>query len=150
MRVTACLSLTAILLVACAKAETPPADTAAMAPAAPAALTEADIAGTWTGTATPEGSDSVMAHWTQVCGGGTCTGTSQESKDTVMSTYTLSADSSIGVSSPYTDPTLKVKVVDHWVARASNGQVTGTGAFHLADKPDSVVMRYRFQGTRQP
>ena len=135
---------------ACAKGEEAPADSAAMA-AAPAALTEADIAGTWTGTAMMEGSDSVFAHWTQICANGTCRGTSTETpKDTVLSTYVLAADSSAGTSTPQAQPGITGMVIDHWVARVNGNQVNGTGRFALADKPDSVVMRYRFSGTKAP
>jgi hypothetical protein len=135
---------------ACAKGEEAPADSAAMA-AAPAALTEAEIAGTWTGTAMLEGSDSVFAHWTQVCANGTCRGTSTETpKDTIVSTYVLAADSSVGTSAPQSQPGVTGMVVDHWVVRVSGTQASGTGMMTLADKPDSVVMRYRFTGTKTP
>ena len=135
-------------LIACGGAETPPADSAA---AAPAALTEADVAGTWTGTAILEGTDSIVAHWTQVCAGGTCRGTSQEDPDTVVSTYVLEADSSRGVSQPFENTTMPgVMLIDNWVARVSGNQVTGTGRFTLAAKPDSVVMRYRIVGSKAP
>jgi hypothetical protein len=139
------------LLIACAKSDTAQTDSAAMAPAMAAALTDADVAGTWTGTSMPAGSDSVVAHWTQVCGGGTCRGTSQESKDTVVSSYTLSGDSAVGVSQPYTDPAIPgVKVIDNWVVRIQGTMASGTGSMALASKPDSVVFRYRFEGTRAP
>lgn len=136
-------------LVACAGAETPPADSAAMA-AAPAALTDADVAGTWTGTATPEGSDSVIATWTQICAAGTCRFTAAESpKDTVPSTYVIAADSVVGTSSTYPDPSAGGRMIfDVWVARIAGNQITGTGVAKLADKPDSVVQRFRFTGTK--
>lgn len=135
-------------IIACGGAETPPADSAAMA-AAPAALTDADVSGTWTGTAMMEGTDSVFSHWTQVCGAGSCTGTNQESPDTVRSTYVLDADSSMGVTQPFADPTMGgIMVTDNWVARISGNQVTGTGMIKLADRPDSVVARYRFSGSK--
>lgn len=137
-------------IIACAKSETPPADSAAAA-VAPAALTDADVSGTWTGTAMMEGTDSIIAHWTQVCGSGTCRGTSQENPDTVVATYTLAADSSIGTSQPFTGKQMPgVQLIDTWVARISGNQVTGTGKFTLAAKPDSVVTRYRFVGTKAP
>ena len=135
-------------IIACGGAETPPADSAAMAPAA---LTDADVTGTWTGTAMMEGTDSVLSHWTQVCAAGTCRGTNQESPDTVVSTYVLEADSSRGVTQPFADKTMGgIMVTDHWVARISGNQVTGTGMFKLADRPDSVLVRYRFTGTKAP
>lgn len=148
MRRVASLFVFSILVLACAKTETAQSDTTAMA-MAPATLTDADFAGTWKGNAMMEGSDSVIQHWTQVCAAGTCTGTTEESKDTVVSTYRIDADSSIGVTPPYVDPAVgTAQVIDHWVARVSNGRVTGTGRIVLADRPDSVVMRYRFEGSR--
>lgn len=148
--------LVVVAVVACAKKDAPPADTAladtAMAPAAaPAmapALTETDVTGTWKGTSKPVGSDSVVARWTQVCGAGACTGTSEGSKLTIHSTYTLAGDSAVGVSKSYSDPATKVKVIDTWVSRIHGDSATGTGAMKLASKPDSVVMRYQFAGAR--
>jgi len=135
------------LLVACSKSESAQGNV----PAAPAALADADIAGTWTGVAMPEGSDSVVARWTQRCGAGSCAGTSEGMTDTIPSTYTLSGDSAVGQSQAYTDPLVPgARVVDSWVLRLSNGKVIGTGAMRLADKPDSTVFRYHFEGSRVP
>lgn len=138
-------------LAACAGSETPPADSAAMA-VAPAALTDADITGTWTGTATPEGSDSVIANWTQICGAGTCRFTMAENpKDTIPSTYVIAADSVTGTSQSYPDPSAGgAMIFDVWVARIAGNQISGTGVAKLADKPDSVVQRFRFTGTKAP
>lgn len=148
-RYVAALALSVLSALACAKKEQPAADSAAMAPA-PAAMTDADFSGTWTGMAKLAGTDSVIAHWTQVCGGGTCLGTSVEAPDTVKSTYAIEADSSHGVTSPYVDKAMGgARVVDHWIARVSGGTVQGHGWFVLADKPDSVVARYTFEGTRK-
>lgn len=142
-----------VVAVACAKTETPPADTAAaMAPEAPAmapALTETDVAGTWKGTSMPAGSDSVVARWTQVCAAGSCKGTTEGSKVTVQSTYTLAGDSAVGVTTPYSDPAFKgATIIDTWVVRINGDSATGTGAMKLASKPDSVVMSYHFAGSR--
>jgi len=142
-------------VAACAKTETPPADTAtsgaAMAPAMAPAMTEADVAGTWKGTSMPIGSDSVVAKWTQVCAAGSCKGTVEGSKVTIQATYTMSGDSAVGVSQPYSDPAIKGgDVIDTWVVRVTGNNATGTGAMKLASKPDSVVMRYRFAGSRAP
>ncbi|MCC6319597.1 MAG: hypothetical protein IT361_18150 [Gemmatimonadaceae bacterium] len=135
------------LALACAKAETPATDSSATA-MAPAGLTEAQVAGTWTGTAKAESGDTTTIHWTQVCGGGTCRGTLQEMPgDTIVSTYSIEADSSVGVSTPYVDKMSgNVRVVDHWVARVSGSAISGRGWATLADKPDSVVSRYTFTG----
>ncbi len=137
-------------LIACARSETPSADSAAVA--APAALTDTDVSGTWTGTLMPQGSDSVVAHWTQVCAAGTCRGTSQETPgDTTIASYTIAGDSVMGTTQPYADKQMGgAMVVDHWVARPTGNQVVGTGMLTLAAKPDSVLMRYRLVGTRTP
>jgi hypothetical protein len=143
-----------VVLAACAKKDAPPADTAVavappMAPAPAPALTEADVAGTWTGTSSPMGSDSVTTKWTQVCAAGTCKGTREGSTTTILATYTLAGDSSVGVSKPYAEPTMKgVKLIDTWVAHINGDNVTGTGAAKLASKPDSVVGAYHFTGSR--
>ena len=61
------LALTAavLALAACAKSETPAADSpAAAAPPPPAALTNADLAGTWEGQGMPVGKDTVVVTFT--------------------------------------------------------------------------------------
>lgn len=137
-------------LFACAKAETPPVDSAAMATAAPAALTEADVAGTWSGVAMMMESDSVIARWTQVCATGTCRGISEGMKDTVTSTYHLMADSAMGTSEAYSDPAAGgARVIDAFTLRLKDGKVVGTGVLRPDGKPDSVLMRYRFEGSRK-
>ena len=138
-------------IIACAGSDSPPADSAAAA-VAPAALTDADVSGTWTGTAILEGTDSIIAHWTQVCAGGTCRGTSTEAPgDTAVATYVLEADSSRGTTQPYANKSMGgTMVIDTWVARISGNQVTGTGMFTLAAKPDSVLARYRIVGSKAP
>ncbi len=144
-------------LVACSKSETPAADTtAAMAPepaaaVMPVAVTDADVSGTWTGTSTAVGSDSVMSHWTQVCASGSCKGTSTESKVTVASTYTLAGDSAVGVSKPFdgSGPMKGKKLIDHWTVHFNGANATGTGMMSLASKPDSAVMNYTFTGSKK-
>ena len=148
------LSVAAVALACAKKEEAPAADTAAaMAPApapAPVALTDADVAGTWEGTSTAMGSDSVIAHWKQVCAGGKCTGTSTENpKQTAHSTYTVAGDSAVGTTEPYTMAGIKGgKVIDTWTVHFNGESASGTGAFKLASKPDSVVMAYKFTGNR--
>ena len=152
-RVLILLSVAAAVVACAKKEEAPPAaDTsaAAMAPAAaPAALTDAGISGTWKGTSSPMTSDSVVSHWTTVCAAGKCTGTSTEDKTTIHYTYTLSGgDSAMGGSEPFAGPK-GVKMTDHWTAHIAGDKVNGTGAQKLASKPDSVVLAYKFMGTRQ-
>ena len=137
-------------LIACSRAETPSADSAA---AAPAMATDADFAGNWSGTLNVEGDTAaVSAHWSDVCGQGTCRLTTTENpKDTVTFTYVIEGDSARYSAAAHPDPAAGgAMVTDAGVARASGGQITGSGAVRLADKPDSVVYRYRFTGTRNP
>lgn len=139
------------LLIACAKAETPSADSVAAA-SGPPALTEADVAGTWSGTVTAQAPDTGSSNFTVTCGGGSCHLVAADApNDTVHSTYVLAADSSTGTSTPHKEPAAGgATVVDHWVARVTGNQVTGRGYLTLADKPDSVVWRYTFTGTKNP
>ena len=136
-------------LVACGGGETPSTDSPA---AAPAALTEADVAGTWSGTLSAEGSDSVLAHWTVMIAGGAYHLTTQEAPgDTVNGTYTIAADSSNYSAGPYADPSFGgAMVVDAGTSRVSGNTLTAMGTVRLADKPDSVLMRYKAVGTRTP
>jgi hypothetical protein len=119
---------------------------------APAALTEADVAGTWSGTLMPEGSDSVVGNWTVVIGGGTYRlTTTQAPKDTISGTYTLEGDSSRYSAGPHADAAAGgAMVTDAGTTRFTGNQMTGSGALRLADKPDSVIMRYHFTGTKNP
>ena len=156
MRRTLKLIPVVIAVMACAKTETPPADTAAAmapepAPMAPAAVTEADVAGTWTGTSKAEGGDTTTIKWTQVCAAGSCKGTTEGSKVVANATYTLAGDSAVGTTTPYSNPPMAkgAKIIDTWVVHFNGDNATGTGAMKLASKPDSVVMRYSFTGTRQ-
>jgi len=137
-------------LFACAKGETPPADSAAMA-AAPAALTEADFAGTWSGTATAEGDTTVLAHWSIMCATGTCRLTTAENpKDTVVSSYVLDADSAMGTTQPFADATQGgTMVTEKWAGKVSGNQITGHGTTTLVAKPDSST-RFAFTGTKLP
>ena len=144
--------LVAALVLACAPKEQP-ADTSAMA-ASPAALTAADLAGTWNGQTMAEGSDSVLMTWTVVSptgmdSKGVITGTT----DTVSYTHTFDADSFVATSAPYTDATLpgKPQVVSRAVGRLiAPGKIAGTSTTALASKPDSILARDRWEATKAP
>ncbi len=155
-RVAKLIPLVAVL-VGCKKSETPATDTsAAMAPepapvVAPVVVSDADVSGTWTGTSNAMGSDSVMSHWTQVCASGSCKGTSTETKGTTASTYTLAGDSAVGMTKPFDgEGAMKgQRLIDHWTTHFNSGNVTGSGMMTLASKPDSVVLRYTFTGSKK-
>lgn len=149
------LFIAAISLVACSKSESAKPDTtAAMAakPAAPAAVTAADMAGTVNGKVMPLNSDSVVATFTCAPGSGPNTTVCINStKDTVNYTYTLTgADSVVFESAPFTPkmPPKSPKLIDHVVGHLAAGQWTGTAASVLAAKPDSVIQRTRWTATK--
>lgn len=142
------LALLLPFVIGCAKAEAPK-DEAAVA--APAAMTEADIAGTWSGEFHSE-SDSLLGQWIQVCGAGTCRGTVVGQPDTLLSTYVLAGDSAAGSVGSMSSPSFPgIKVTEQWVTRlAGPGKLVGTGRYMLAENPDSVLLRFRFTGSRTP
>jgi hypothetical protein len=156
------LAVGAASLVACAKKDAGVADSSAAAaaatpaaPAAPAALTEADLVGTFTGQSMPQSSDSVLARWTCVqppTGNQSKCVDAAAPKDTNVYTYTLSGDSVMFTSAAYTPPAppKSPKVIDHVVGRKSGDKWVGTAVTVLASKPDSIVMRTRWEATKAP
>jgi hypothetical protein len=154
------LVLLGVALVACAKSDTPKADTAsstgpvaATTPAAPAKLTAADLAGTWNGTTTAATSDSVLNHWTSVeTSDSTGKLTVQGMKDPIAFSFHLDGDSMIVTTAPYVSPQMRKgpKVVNHSVGRLQNGTLVGTATITLAAKPDSVVAHSRWTATKAP
>lgn len=143
--------LLAAFVVACAPSEKAATDTPAMA--APAALTAADLAGTWTGTSWIEGTDSVAGRWTVTSADGVGGKIVFEGQaDSVAYTTTFDADSAVFTSSVYADPTLpnKPQVTFRAVGRLVGGKAVGTTALLLASKPDSVVGRVRWESTKAP
>jgi hypothetical protein len=40
------------------------------------------------------------------------------------------------------------KIIDTWIVHFNGESASGTGAMKLAAKPDSVVMAYKFTGSR--
>ena len=154
------LLLGAASLVACAKNEAGEADSAtaaapAVAPAAPASLTPADLVGTYNGQSMAEGSDSVLARWTCVqpaTGNESKCVDAAAPKDTTVYTYTITGDSVMFTSAAYTPPTppKSPQVIDHVVGRKAGDKWMGTSVTVLASKPDSVVMRTRWEATKSP
>lgn len=153
----AALVVAAVSVVACAKTESAKTDSAAAmaaAPAAPAAVTAADMAGTVSGRALAQNSDSVLFQFTCVTaptGNVSRCVNAAAPKDTTDYTYTLSgADSVMWTSAAYTPPAppKSPKLIDHVVGRLSGGKWTGTTVTVLASKPDSVVLRSRWEATK--
>ena len=141
------------ILFACGTKEQPAADTAATA-VGPPALTATELAGTWTGVIMPEVGDSVLDRFTVISPTGMDSKTVNESspKDTVAVTHLIDADSVVATSAPFKDQTLpgKPTVTFRAVGRMTGGKLAGTSAVMLASKPDSVLMRTRFEMTKNP
>jgi hypothetical protein len=148
--------LLAVLVAACAKKETPAADTAAAAPPpppAPAAMTPADLRGTWNGTSKREGTDSTTTFTVVSTSDSTGKFVPAGSKDSVAFTTKYDADSAIVTSAPYTDPTMgkkAPKVTFRSIARVKDGKLVGTATVMLASKPDSVIGKSTWEATKAP
>lgn len=145
--------LLAVTLCACAAKEEAAPDSAAAAPSGPAPLTAEMVAGGWNGMTMGETSDSVTNRWTTFSLSDTEQGLVIEgSKDTVRFTRTFDADSMIATSAPYPATTEKgaPMVTFQSIGRLVDGKLVGTGRIALADKPDSVLQRVRFQATKAP
>jgi hypothetical protein len=145
--------LLAALLVACSKAETAKTDSAAMAPAmaAPAPLTAADVAGTWSGMSMAEGSDSVVNRWTVESVSATEGKLTLEgTKEPIAMTHLFDGDSLVATSAPFTNPaTPKAPPVTfRSVGRLKDGKLVGTAVTMLVAKPDSIVSRTHWEATR--
>ena len=149
-------ALFAALLVGCSKAETPPADTAAtVAPAPPPNLTPGDIAGTWNGASKLAGTDSVLARWvTTWSGDSTGTVLYEGTKKPVALKAVFSGDSVMFMPvEPFDAPNARKgapKVAFTAVGRVRDGKFVGNSTMFLASKPDSVLARREFEGTRAP
>lgn len=96
--------------------------------------------------------DSVTAKWTAVGSGMPGKSIIDGTKDSIPFTTTCDADSSISTSRPYpmsADPKAP-KVTFRSVGRMKVEKFVGTSMNMLADKPDSVVARGRFEATNKP
>lgn len=145
--------LLAAFVVACSPAEKQAADSPAVA-AGPAPLTAADVAGTWTGMTMAEASDSIISRWTVTGDGTNGKWIVEGSKDSVATTTTYDADSMIVTSVAYKDPRIagSPTVTFRSIGRLTggSGKLVGTAVVMPADKPDSVVARFRWEATKAP
>ena len=148
--------LLALLVAACAKKEPAP-DTTTPAPPPPPppppALTAADVAGTWNGTAKRDNDTTTTAFTFKSTSDSTGSITFPKTKVTVEFKTKLDADSVVSTSKPYNDPTLPKgtpKVTFRAVGRMKDGKMSGTSAIMLASKPDSVLGRSSWEATKAP
>ena len=154
MRVTAFVSC-AVLVIACARTEEKPADSAAAPAAAPApapvpAISLASLVGKWTQVARAENSDSVLvtaevnatadpAGWTLKLPG----------RPVVPLRVTVDGDSIITGSGPYESVLRKgVQVTTDGVVRMKDGKLVGTTVAHYKSAGADSVVRLRIEMTR--
>ena len=141
-------ALGAAVLVACSKAEAPPAEP----PAAPPALNLADLAGTWSFQTRAEGSDSVLVSYT-VNATGTTDGwmINLPDRPPMPMTVTVSGDSIMTRTGPYESVLRKgVQVSTEGVLRMVGGKLVGNTIAHYASAGADSVVRLRMEGTKNP
>ncbi len=137
----------ATVLAACAKTETPKADTAA----APAAATLADFAGKWNMRAVPESGDTTATTYVLTASADS-TWTLKYSNGLEVKAHVMASGDSVVIDAgPYASVRRKgLKVTTHGALRRDGDKLVGSSTAHYATtKPDSVL-RLRMEGTRAP
>ncbi len=141
-------------LIACEKPkEQPAADTtAAMAPepaAAPAPISLADVAGTWTLQVMKEGSDSAILTFDLVADSSGWTFNLPKHKP-LKPSVTASGDSIMAEAGPYESALRKgVKVKTEGVYRLKDGKLVGTTIAHYDTKSADSVLTLTVEGTKK-
>jgi len=148
-----------VVLVACAKSENRAAndnaamDTAAMAPeapAAPAALSLADLAGTWKVTSTDESGGNVVE--TELVATADTSGwtmTRPNRKVIPVRVLAVGGDSVVTEAGPYESFIRKgVQVTTRTVNRLQGDKLVGTMEAHYALKGGDSVAQRKLEGTR--
>lgn len=153
------LLLLPLVLWACGGAKDAPMDDSAAMAAAPAALTDADVTGSYAGATTVPADtmqNTTWTAWIMSDGMGGLTGkivTASAPADTISFTQTLSGDSTINASAPFTPPGAAADSPQMaWISigRTSGDNAwTGTVAWMVAGS-DSVTMTGNWTATRTP
>jgi hypothetical protein len=146
----------ALAMVGCKPAEKPAETTVGEAPAkeeAPAAVSLADMAGTWKVRSTVEGSENTVVTYDMVVtpdsSGWTITFPNRE--PIPVRVVAVEGDSVVTEAGPFESALRKgVQVNTHVVSRLQDGKLVGTTvARYQVTGPDTVA-RLRFEGTRAP
>jgi hypothetical protein len=153
--------LLAAALVACSKADTPPADGAAdsmaAAPGAQAAASPlASLVGTWEGRTMLTDTDSVTSTFRATLPADTAAWRLAFPTDTALApipghVVAVGGDSVVVRWDPFDalmDPPRRTRVLVQSVLRSSDGKLVGTYTMRLASTPDSVVGRGRSEASR--
>jgi hypothetical protein len=147
----------AIALVGCNKPKEEPAmeSTAAApeAPAAPAPIALADIAGKWSVRSMSESGDSTLVTYELVAAGDT-SGWSlnyPKRKPIPMRVVAVAGDSIVTEAGPFESVLRKgIKVSTNSVMRLQDGKLVGTTIAHYATSGADTVRNLRIEGTRAP
>ena len=149
----------AVAVAACAKSDTPAADTAPAAatpapPPAPAPIKLSDVAGKWTVTTKNEAGDSTLVTYALTTTGDT-SGWSikfpQNAKPVAVHVVAVEADSIVIDAGPYPSVLRKgVQVRTHGAVRLKDGKLVGTTTAHYNVKTADSVRRVTLEGTRAP
>ena len=152
------LSLCAVIATGCAKSEQPPvtdtaAGTAAPAPAAPAAMTLDQVAGTWNMNVSAQGSDSTVLKIvvTATADGNGWTIKYPDRPDPVPTRAVAAGDSIVIEAGPYGSPIRKnVQTTIHGVWRLQGDSLGGPVTARYNVKTADSVRVFRAMGTRAP
>ena len=147
----------AVVLVACGKSEDRPAADemadATAAPAAPAPIALADVAGTWAVRVMPESGDSTLLSFEMVATADTSgwAFTFPKRSPVPVRVVAVDGDSIVTEAGPFESNLRKgVQVTSRTVNRLQDGKLVGaTTARYATSGPDSVA-HLRFEGTRAP
>ena len=151
------LGCCAIALVGCSKPkEEPPMESTAAAPEAPAApapIALADIAGKWSVRTMAETGDSVLVSYELVASSDT-SGWSlnfPKRKPIPMRVVAVAGDSIVTEAGPFESALRKgIKVSVQSVTRLQDGKMVGTTVAHYATTGADSVRNLGFEGTRAP
>ncbi len=149
----------AVVLLACGKtkdnsamdqaAQSTDSATVAPAPAAPAAISLADVKGKWKMKTTAEGSDSTMVEYTLDAADAGWT-LNFPKRPPVPTKASADGDSIVADAGPFESVLRKgVKVTTHSVFRLQDGKLVGTTVAHYATKGADSVRNLRSEGTRE-
>ncbi len=147
----------ALVLVGCSKpADRPAEDTMGEAPAAAdaaAAISLADVAGTWSVRTMPENSDSTLVTSEMVIGAdGSSWSLNFPKRDPIpVRVVAVEGDSIMTEAGPFESVLRKgVQVSTQQVYRLQDGKLVGTTVARYAVSGPDTVRRLRFEGTRAP
>jgi hypothetical protein len=155
LRLTHALSLTLCLAAACSKGQDTAADTSTVgaidsagAVGGSARLTAAQVDGTWQGVTTPDTGSAAPTRWTVRYAGPTAILVTQPAGDSSRYQVAYDADSIFGVSDPTPAAPGGPPMVWRAVGRMQGEKLVGTVTASPVGKPDSVIVRGRWEAQR--